>query len=238
MTAAAPSPGDPSGYPHVWALAEPVGGWMTRDQGRALYEAASTVRAGDVILEIGSHKGRSTIVLAAAARAAGARVVAVDPFVDGRLFGGSATRELFEANLAAAGLRDVVELMSQPSTALRPTWTTPLAMLYIDGKHDYWTVRDDLRWTEHLPPGGRVLIHDSFSSVGVTLGLVLHALPSRRLRYRHRTGSLAEFDVVVPTRADRLRLLAQLPWFLRNLVIKIVLRVLRIVGYHGTPDPY
>ena len=234
MTDSAPAPD----WAAAWAAAAPVGGWMTEQQGRALWDAATSVPADGVILEIGSHQGRSTIVLAAAARARSAHVVAVDPFIEGRLFGGLATRDIFEANLSGAGLRDAVELIVRKSTELRPTWQRPLALLYIDGKHDYWTVRDDLRWVEHLPDGATMLIHDAFSSIGVTLGLLVHALPSGRLRYLRRTGSLAQFEVARPSARDRLRMLAQLPWFARNVLIKIGLRALRLVGYRGTPDPY
>ena len=225
-------------WPTAWQHAQNVGGWMTMDQGRALWTAAVQVPANARILEIGSHQGRSTIVLATAARARDARVVAVDPFIEGRLFGGMATRDRFEQNLAQAGVRDIVDLVVEKSTELRPTWSEPLAMLYIDGKHDYWTVRDDLRWTAFLTDGAPVLVHDSFSSIGVTLGLLLHALPNKRLRYLGRTGSMARFEVAAPSRRDRLRMLGELPWFARNVLIKIGLRALRLVGYRGTPDPY
>src|SRR6478672_11462935 len=109
------------GFETAWAAAEPVGGWLTRDQGRALWDAATTLPPGARILEIGSHQGRSTVVLATAAKARGASVIAVDPFVSGRLFGGAATRTIFERNLADAGLADVVQLEAVRSTELRPT---------------------------------------------------------------------------------------------------------------------
>lgn len=226
------------GFEQAWAHASPVGGWLTRAQGEALWAAAASLPHGALALEIGSHQGRSTIVLAAAAREHGARVVAVDPFVTGRLFGGAATRLRFEANLDAAGLREQVQLIPERSTDLRPRWDEPLAMLYIDGKHDYWTVCDDLLWAAHLPEGAPVLVHDAFSSIGVTLGLLVHVLPGDLLRYDGRTGSLARFTVARPGGRDRLRMLAQLPWFARNVLIKLALRLARVVGYHGTPDPY
>ena len=143
---------------------------MTKDQGRALWSAALSVPAGALILEIGSHQGRSTVVLGTAAKSVGATVVAVDPFVEGRLFGGAATRDKFETNVRAAGVEDVVRLEAHRSTDLRPGWREPLGMLYIDGKHDYWTVRDDLKWTSLLPAGAPVLVDDSPSSIGVKLG--------------------------------------------------------------------
>ena len=45
------------------------------------------------------------------------------------------------------------------------------------------------------------------------------------------------------TRADRLRMLAELPWWLRNVGIKVLLRLrlyplARLVGHHDRADPY
>jgi hypothetical protein len=226
-----------TGFETAWIRADAIGGWLTRDQAHALWDAARAVPAGGRILEIGSHQGRSTVVLASAARARGARVIAVDPFLAGGMFGGPATRGRFTANIDAAGLSGTVRLITQKSTALRPTWREPLDMLFIDGKHDYWTVSDDLRWAAYLRDGASEFVHDAFSSVGVTLGLLVHALPARNLRFVGRTGSLARFEVGAPTARDRLRMLAQLPWFARNVAIKIILRLGRLVRHHA-PDPY
>jgi hypothetical protein len=225
------------GFEQAWSAARDVGGWLTEAQARELWDAASTVSEGARLLEIGSHQGRSTLVLGEAARARGGTLIAVDPHVAGGMFGGAATREKFRANVASAGLDQVVELVEEKSTDLRPQWSRPLDFLYIDGKHDYWTVSDDLRWVEHLSDGAPVLIHDSFSSIGVTLGLLVHVLPGRRLRYVGRVGSLARFAVGIPSAADRLALLAQLPWFVLNVLIKIVLRVARLWGSKQA-DPY
>ena len=232
--------GEPTvtGFADAWSSASAVSGWLTRDQGRALWDAACALPRGGHIVEIGSHQGRSTVVLATAAREVGAEVVAVDPFVAGGMFGGAATRDRFVANIDAAGVADVVRLVAEKSTDLRPRWHEPIDLLFIDGKHDYWTVRDDLRWIAHLPAGAPVLVHDSFSSIGVTLGLLVHVLPASRLRYVGRVGSLARFETSAASPRDRLRLLAELPWFARNVAIKIALRLARVVGYRGTPDPY
>ncbi|HEU5271067.1 MAG TPA: class I SAM-dependent methyltransferase [Jatrophihabitans sp.] len=226
-------------FASVLAAASGIGGWLTAEQARLLWDEAVAVPAGGLIVEIGSHQGRSTVVLAAA----GARVVAIDPFVGGAMFGGPATRDVFLSNLAAAGVADRVELRQVRSGSLRPCWTSPIDFLYIDGKHDYWTVSDDLRWTQFLPSGGRVAIHDAFSSIGVTLALLRHVLFSGRLRYLRREGSLALFSVARPSRADRLRMAAQLPWWLRNVGIKVLLRlrlypVARLFGHADRYDPY
>jgi hypothetical protein len=228
----------------AWDVASAIPGWLTEEQARMLYETATALPADPLVLEIGSHQGRSTIVLASAARARGGRVVAVDPFVDGRLFGGASTRTKFETNLREAELSDAVELLPEYSTRARPTWVRDIDYLYIDGKHDYWTLSDDLKWARHLPEGAPILVHDCYSSIGVTLGVLAHVLPSRTIRYERRAGSMALFRVGRPSWEDRARILREVPWWLRNVVVKVLLR-LRLRGvaallfrHEGPYDPY
>ncbi|WP_210503837.1 class I SAM-dependent methyltransferase [Nocardioides xinjiangensis] len=228
----------------AWDVASAIPGWLTEDQARLLFDTARDLPAEPLLLEIGSHQGKSTVVLAAAARAHGGRVVAVDPFVDGRLFGGPSTRDKFERNVRAAELGDVVELLPEYSTRARPGWSRDLDYLYIDGKHDYWTLSDDLKWARHLPDGAPVLVHDCYSSIGVTLGVLAKVLPSRHLRYERRAGSLALFRVGRPSAVDRLRIVRELPWWLRNVAVKVLLRLrlravaARVFGHEGPYDPY
>jgi len=72
-------------------------------------------------------------------------------------------------------------------------------------------------WGGRVVDGGTMLVHDSFSSIGVTLAL----FTLRGWRYVGRTGSLAEF------RRERGRLygpmLRQLPWFAKNVLIKVLI---------------
>jgi predicted O-methyltransferase YrrM len=229
------APPDASDFTVVFAAIEHIGGWLTGPQARSLWREARRVPAGGRIVEIGSHQGRSTTVLALAAPTA--EVVAIDPFIDGPLFGGIATKDSFLANLELAGIGRRVVLREARSTDLRPGWSGRIDLLYIDGKHDYWTCSDDLRWAEHVPSGGVVLVHDAFSSIGVTLALLRHVLCGDQLRYLDRRTSLARFEVARPRVADRVRLLAQLPWWIRNVAIKLVLRLARLLG-STTPDPY
>jgi predicted O-methyltransferase YrrM len=230
-------------FDEAWAVAERIPGWLTREQAAVLWDAARRLSPGARIVEIGSHQGRSTVVLGHVARDLGLRLTAIDPFVDGRLFGGEPTRGKFEKNVSAAGLTDVVELVVDYSTRLRPHWTEPFDLLYVDGKHDYWTFTDDLRWSEHLADGGEIVVHDCFSSIGVTSGVLVKILPGRRYTYLDRAGSLARFRLRPPAGADRVRILRELPWFARNVGVKILLRLrlyplARAVGHTGRYDPY
>jgi hypothetical protein len=230
-------------FPEIWAIADGIPGWLTTAQAELLHEQARTLLAGATVVEIGSHKGRSTVVLADALRERGGTVVAIDPFIDGPMFGGSATRDHFERHVEMAEAGDTVELLCDYSTKARKSWDRSFEMLYIDGKHDYWTFTDDLKWRSGLPAGAPVLVHDCFSSIGVTLGVLVRVLPAGDLRYERREGSLALFRVGRPSGRDRLRILAEMPWWVRNVFIKVLLRlrlrpVARAFGHDASYDPY
>ena len=237
------SPDDEGDFAAAWALADAIPGWLKRGQAQLLFDHARRLGDDARVLEIGSHQGRSTVILAKAVEPHGGTVICVDPFVEGRLFGGTTTRAKFEKHVSDAGLDAQVRLVAEYSTKLRPTWSEPFDLLYIDGKHDYWTLSDDLKWATHLPRGAAILIHDAFSSIGVTLGILAHVLPSRSLRYVLRSGSMALFHNSAPGVRDRIRIIQELPWWLRNVVVKVLLRlrlrpVARLLAHDSPYDPY
>jgi predicted O-methyltransferase YrrM len=225
-----------------FGIAATIPGWLTRDQAAALHRAARAVPPGGTVVEVGSHHGRSTVVLARALPDGG-RVVALDPFPEDWRYGAAGTEAACRANLERAGVTDRVDLRVTTSRDARERWEGPVDLVYVDGKHDLWSLRSDLRWARFVGPGGVVLVHDAFSSIGVTLGL-LSVLPwSRRLRYTGRTGSLARLEVAPPSIADRLRPLRELPWWMRNVLVKVALRlrlrpVAGLLGHHDSADPY
>lgn len=224
-------------FEEVWALASTIDGWLTEDQARVLHAEASA--ADGTVVEIGSHLGRSTVVLGAS----GSRVVAIDPFPDDWRYGRPDTASRCRANLARAGVDDVVSLVERPSSDVLAAWSERVGLVYVDGKHDVVSCLRDVRWTRWLAPGGRFLVHDAFSSIGVTLAVLVVALLGRRSRYLGRTGSLALFEAAPPRVTDRVRPLRELPWFVRNLVVKVLLRarlagVAALLGHHDTADPY
>ncbi len=228
-------------FEDTWPLVEPVGGWLTREQARVIHDAVLALPPESTVIEIGSHQGRST--LAAALARPDVTVVAIDPFRAGGKFGGPDTRDVFEANLRRAEVRDRVQHVGEPSADVRRGWRRPVDLVFVDGKHDVGSTRADLRWAAYLPEGQRILVHDSFGSVGVTVALLLFVLPSRSLRYTGRVGSLATFVRARPTARDRWALLAQLPWFVRNVGIKALLRLrlrplARLAGHRDAADPY
>ena len=211
-----------------------VEGWLTEAQARRLDAAARSVAAGGRIVEIGSFRGRSTIVLARAA-AEGAELVAVDPHLgsdrgpqeiaEDRALGDS-DAETFAANLARAGVADRVRHVRRRSAEALDAVEGPIDVLYVDGAHRFGPARADVRdWGARVRSGGRMLVHDSFSSIGVTLALLATVTFGGEWTYAGRDGSLAEYVRRAPrSRAgNAARQLAQLPWFARNVVLKVLI---------------
>lgn len=221
----------------VLASVAGVEGWMSPDQARRLYDAAVRTSAGQRIVEIGSFRGRSTIVLASAA-AAGASVVAIDPHagndrgpqeIEGFADEAAGDHEVFNANLAAAGVAERVTHLRMFSDAAHGEVAGSIEVLYIDGAHRYAPARTDIRdWGERVSDGGTMLIHDSFSSLGVTLAILRELVPGKRWRYVGRARSLTEYradlDPTVSARVSNAgRQLAQVPWFVKNLLVKVMI---------------
>lgn len=214
-----------------------VQGWMSPDQAERLYRAAAGTRTGDQIVEIGSFQGRSTIVLASAAPA-DVPVVAIDPHagndrgpqeIEGYVAEAEGDHEIFNRNLAEAGVADHVRHVRAFSDAAHAEVEGDIAVLYIDGAHRYAPARNDIRdWGARVAPGGTMLIHDSFSSVGVTLAIARQLVWGTRFRYVGRARSLTEFRADLdgtPKSAalNALKLAAQVPWFVKNLCIKVLI---------------
>ena len=243
-------------FSDVLASVAHVEGWMTPAQARWLWDRASVLRAPATVVEIGSYRGRSAIVLASAA-AAGVEVVAIDPH-GGNDRGpqqikavpeeGQRDNEAFNANLAAAGVADRVHHVRRPSQEALDAVEGPIDLLYIDGAHRYAPARDDIRrWGDRVADGGTLLIHDSFSSVGVTLAIMATLFFGARFRYLGRTTSMTAYRCERLDLADRgrnaLSQAAQLPWFARNVVIKALIlakldSVARLLGHRDQVWPH
>jgi predicted O-methyltransferase YrrM len=240
----------------VLAAVAPLEGWMTAAQGERLWDVAARTRPGGAIAEIGSYRGKSAIVLASAAPA-GVAVTAVDPHagndrgpqqIHGEASEGQADHVAFLANLVAAGVADRVQHVRMTSHEAATVVAGPLDVLYIDGAHRFGPAHDDLvRWGAKVAPGGTMLVHDAYSSIGVTSGLLTTTVVGRSFRYEGRDGSLARYrreELCGRVRlANTGRQLLPLGWFARNVVVKVLLvcrlaPVARLLGHDGETWPY
>ena len=226
------------------AAADGIEGWLTREQARRLFDRASFAHR---IVEIGSYRGRSAIVLAHAAGRE-AELIAIDPHagndrgprhIEGDAAEGESDFQAFCGNLERAGVSERVRHLRLSSNQALEQIAGELDLVYVDGAHRYAFARDDLAgWGARVRQGGHMLVHDSFSSVGVTLAILRLLVPGREFRYLGRTGSLAEFERRRLSGRGRFanagRQLAELPWFARNLGVKLAL----VLGLRSGPWPY
>lgn len=249
-------PAPPSTFAETFSSLDDVAGWMTEDQARLLWERAAALGTGATVVEIGSYHGRSAVVLATAAPV-GVEVVAIDPHagndtgprqIDADAEAGERDHQAFLANLDRAGVGGRVRHVRLPSEAAGSAVAGAVDLLYIDGAHRFAPARRDLvEWGARVADGGTLLVHDSFSSVGVTLALATTTFVGGRFRYVGRQGSMAEYrrEEVDPSErpANLARQAAQLPWFARNVVIKVLIvarlgRLTRLLGHRQATWPY
>jgi predicted O-methyltransferase YrrM len=244
---------DAASFEDALAAVRGVDGWMTDAQLRRLWDAAAAAPRDATVVEIGSFHGRSAIVLALAAPG-GARVWAIDPHagsdrgpgeIRGAFDTGERDKVTFHANLAAAGVGDRVEHLRRFSDMAHEDVAGEIDLLHVDGAHRYSPARDDIsRWGARVRPGGRMLVHDSFSSLGVTGAQLRLLVLSGRWRFLGSVGSLADYRREELRGTARVRnaarQLAQLPWFARNMAVKVLLtlrlrRAARALGADGWP---
>jgi predicted O-methyltransferase YrrM len=209
------------------------------------------VRPPGRIVEIGSFRGRSTIVLRLAA-APGVELVAIDPHrgsdrgpreITADVARGESDHEAFHANLRAAGVDEQVRHVRRASQEALGEVEGPHDLLYVDGAHRYGPARADIaRWGLRTVPGGTMLVHDAYNAVGVMLAQLRVLVPSRRWRYLGRTRSLAEYrreDLSgLPWLRNAARQLGGVPYFVRNGLIKLALvaRLRPLAHRLGLPD--
>lgn len=155
-------------------------GFMPLDEGDALYAAAESVGALGPLLEVGTYCGKSAVYLGAAAKASGSTLFTVDhhrgseenqsgwehhdtSLIDAET-GRMDTLPAFRKTIEAAGLEDVVVAIVGAATTVAKSWSTPLAMLFIDGGHGVEPARADYEnWTPKVMPGGLLVVHDVFT---------------------------------------------------------------------------
>ena len=187
---------------------------MPPGEGLALYSAAVTA-LGSVssapMLEIGSYCGKSALYLGAAARDADRVLFALDhhrgseenqagwehhdaDLVDPEV-GLLDTLPTFRRTVQAAGLDRVVVALVGHSEVVAPVWSTPLALLFIDGGHGAEPAHRDFElWTPPVATGGTLAIHDVFPDPAdggrPPYEIYLRALDSGRFVDSDHTGSL------------------------------------------------
>ncbi|MGB8262021.1 MAG: class I SAM-dependent methyltransferase [Terracidiphilus sp.] len=154
----------------AWAAARGVPGFLLEAEARFLGMAAACTPGKGAIVEIGSFKGKSTVMVARVARHYGlGLVVAIDPhtFNNPELEAHRTTPEAssfeeFLSNLARAGVADQVDVRRDFSANEMRGWSAPIRLLWIDGDHSWHGAKADFDgFLPHVIPGGVVVLHDA-----------------------------------------------------------------------------
>ncbi|WP_329409316.1 class I SAM-dependent methyltransferase [Streptomyces sp. NBC_00704] len=164
----------------ILAAFEAAKGFMPVDEGLALYAAAVEAGAlGLPLLEVGTYCGRSTILLADAARRAGVSALTLDhhrgseeqqpgweyhdPETVDPEIGLMDTLPAFRRTLHRAGLEEHVVALVGRSPQIAAFWNSPLGLVFVDGGHtDEHASADYEGWAPHVAEGGLLVIHDVF----------------------------------------------------------------------------
>jgi MMP 1-O-methyltransferase len=166
-----------SDFAPVKELIKNVPGWLTDEEGEALYELARDCTGKGVIVEIGSWKGKSTICLGLGSRAgAGVPIFAVDPHADYR-------HGEFKENIERAGIADLVTPVKGFSRDVVEEFDRPIELLFVDGSHEEEDVRHDFEtWVPKVVEGGTVAFHDTTWHPGVRKVVAEKIYSSRQFR--------------------------------------------------------
>jgi MMP 1-O-methyltransferase len=137
-----------------------VPGWLTDEEGEALYELARACTGKGVIVEIGSFKGKSTVCLGLGSQAgASVPIYAIDPHQE--------RFPEFKKNVERAGIGELVRPVPARSQPAADDFHEPIELLFVDGSHEYDLVLEDFeKWVPKVVDCGWVAFHDTTWTAG------------------------------------------------------------------------
>jgi MMP 1-O-methyltransferase len=154
-----------------WAEAQKVAGHLVENEARFLGLLAACVPVKGSIVEIGSFRGRSTVMLAKIAAHYGlGPIVTIDPhnssiLLDHQTETDASSYPSFLNAINAAGISTYVKAHVAYSTEIAKTFNDPIRLLWIDGDHSYEGAKNDLNgFLPHLVPYGVVAYHDALNA--------------------------------------------------------------------------
>jgi hypothetical protein len=154
----------------AWERARNIPGFIVENEARFLALVAACAPPDGVIVEIGSFKGKSTVLLASVvARYGGGPVVAIDPhaglsYLGTPGFHDSPTFDEFLTSVKASGVEPFVEVRRASSREVAKGWNRPIRLLWIDGDHCYRACKEDFDlFSPFLSDGGIIAFHDSLN---------------------------------------------------------------------------
>jgi predicted O-methyltransferase YrrM len=152
-----------------------IRGYLAPEEGLALMMLAEYGPGQGAVVEIGSFLGKSTCWLGLGAQSAGReKITAIDYFkplsfmaesedeLDQTIVKEGSTFPFFVQHIKEFGLEDQVEPLVSDSATAAQTWDDrSIRLLFIDGHHEYDSVKKDFcLWSPFVQKGGIIVFHD------------------------------------------------------------------------------
>ena len=179
-----------------------IEGWLTEAEGIFLYQTAKTINKNDVIVEIGSWKGKSTICLGKGVQDGNkAKVYAVDPHTGSsehhKMFGEVNTYQEFVQNIENAGVEQYIEPIRKTSEEASKNFHEPIGFLFVDGAHEFKLVELDIKsWFSKIRNGGIIAFHDTWGFLGPNLATTILLLTSPQIKNPKLVDTVTSFEKV------------------------------------------
>jgi hypothetical protein len=158
----------------------PFKGFLFDEEALQLYDISRVSSRQGPCLEVGSYCGKSAAYIGTGCKENGSVLFSIDhhrgseeqqlgheyfdPELCDQKTGLIDTLGIFRKVVKDLFLEDTVIPIVAKSEVVARYWSTPLAMVFIDGGHTFEAVFKDYNcWSPHLIPGGYLIIHDIFS---------------------------------------------------------------------------
>ena len=184
------------------ATTKNVGGWLTEAEGLSLYNTAKKIKTGNIIIEVGSWKGKSAICLGNGSRDGNkVKFFAIDPHIGSsehqKMFGKVDTFEEFKQNMDRAGIAEFVEPIRDTSENAAKNFNQRIEFAFIDGAHEYKFVKLDFKlWFPKVINGGILAFHDSWHSIGPNLATAIPLMTSSKIKNPRLVDTITYFEKV------------------------------------------
>ena len=147
-------------YDFYHSKIDEIHGFLCPGQERFLFDYINNLPKSSLILEIGSHQGRSTISMGFAAKNNDSKIIAVDIFSEEESF------NKFIKNIKDNELENTISYFKERSDDFLKKWDSrfpkiEIDFVFIDGSHDYQDVLSDFILVyPFVRVGGYISFHD------------------------------------------------------------------------------
>jgi hypothetical protein len=179
-----------------------IGGWLTETEGIFLYKTAKKVRQQNIIVEIGSWKGKSTICLGKGVKDGNkTQIYAIDPHIglseNQKMFGGVDIFLEFTKNIKNTEVEQYIQPIKQASKNASKNFSKLIEFIFIDGAHEFRFVCLDFKlWFPKVVDGGIIAFHDTWRLLGPNLVTAKILLTSSKVRNPRLIDTITCFEKV------------------------------------------